>query len=272
MKHSKYTEANRAAWNAALPYHRKAMNETWDRHYADPKFIWQQEPELGALREIGIQGKDVIHLCCNNGIELLSIKRLGAGRCVGIDISDEAIRDAKERAVRFGIECEFTQSDVYATPTRYHGSFDLVYITIGAFCWLPDLSDLFGVVKALLRPGGKLFIFEQHPFTQMLPFDVSEHQGRPELTESYFHKGEISSTEGLDYYGNCEYQSPLSYEFTHTLSDIFRAILDNGMEIRNFQEYEHDISNGFAWVKNTGLRLPLSYILIGIYPGDLGNP
>ena len=105
----------------------------------------------------------------------------------------------------------------------------------------------------------------------MLPFDVSARQNRPELSESYFHEGEISSTEGLDYYGNSEYQSPLSYEFTHTLSDIFRAILDNGMEIRNFQEYEHDISNGFAWVKNTGLRLPLSYILIGIYPGDLGN-
>jgi ubiquinone/menaquinone biosynthesis C-methylase UbiE len=261
MKYSKYTEANRAAWNAAMPFHRQAMNEVWDRHFANQDFIWQKDPELAALKEMGISGKDVIHLCCNNGIELLSLKRLGAGRCVGVDISDEAIQDARNRAERFGIACEFVQSNVYEVPQNYYNSFDLVYITIGAFCWLPDLTELFKVVRALLKPTGKLFIYEQHPFTQMLPFEVKGNRNRPELTENYFQAGEISSNEGLDYYGNCEYESPLSYEFVHTLSDIFSAILDSGLQISKFKEYDHDISNGFAWVKNTGLSLPLSYIL-----------
>ncbi len=261
MNYHEYTEANRAAWNAAMPYHRKAMDEAWDRNFADQAYIYQKDPELGALKELGIAGLDVIHLCCNNGRELLSLKRLGAGRCVGIDISDEAIRDAKDRAVRFSIACEFVQSNVYDVPQCYYGSFDLVYFTIGAFCWLPNLMDLFAVVRALLKPGGKLFIYEQHPFTQMLPYDVSGVQTRPELTENYFQEGELSSQEGLDYYGNCRYASPISYEFSHTFSDIFSAILANGMQISKFAEFEHDISNGFAWVKITGLRLPLSYIL-----------
>jgi len=261
MKYSKFTEANRAAWNAAMPYHRQAMNEIWDHSLADQDIIWQKDPELATLKELGIKGKNVIHLCCNNGIELLSLKRLGAGRCVGIDISDEAIHDARNRAERFGIACEFVQSNVYEVPQYNYNSFDLVYFTIGAFCWLPDLKELFKVVRALLKPAGKLFIYEQHPFTQMLPFEVSGNRNRPELTESYFQADEISSNEGLDYYGNCEYESPLSFEFIHTLSDIFSAILANGLQISKFKEYNHDISNGFAWVKNTGLSLPLSYIL-----------
>lgn len=261
MKHKDICEANRKAWNAAMPHHREAMNEVWDRQFADPGFIWQKEPELGALQELDVIGKDVIHLCCNNGIELMSLRRMGMNRCVGIDISDEAIRDAQARAERFGIACEFTQSSVYDLPKCYNAAFDLVYITIGAFCWLPDLPGLFAVVRRVLRPGGKLFIYEQHPFTQMLPFDVSGHQSRPELAYSYFHEGEISSTEGLDYYGGVEYDSPVSYEFSHTLSDIISAIIGNGLRICVFREYDADISNGFAWVQNTGLRLPLSYIL-----------
>ena len=264
MQHDKYTQANRAAWNAALPYHRRAMNEIWDKHLSDPSFIWQKEPELNALLEIGIADKDIIHLCCNNGIELLSLKRLGAKRCVGIDISDEAIADAKVRATSFKLDCEFIQSDVYSVPESLYGCFDLVYISIGAFCWLPDLHELFRVVKNLLKPRAQLFIYEQHPFTQMLPFDVSGCTNRPELVASYFHKDEICSTEGLDYYGNCEYESPVTYEFIHTLSDIFSAILANGMQISMFKEYEQDISNGFAWVQNTGLKLPLSYILCAV--------
>lgn len=261
MKHKDICEANRKAWNAAMPHHRIAMNEAWDRHFADPGFIWQKEPELSALQELDVIGKDVIHLCCNNGIELMSLRRMGMNRCVGIDISDEAIRDARDRASRFGIDCEFVQCNVYEVPELYNSSFDLVYISIGAFCWLPDLNDLFAVVKRLLRHGGKLFIYEQHPFTQMLPFDVACNQTHPELAFSYFQDGEISSTEGLDYYGGVEYQSPVSYEFTHTLSDILSALIANGLAVSVFNEYEDDISNGFAWVKNTGLRIPLSYIL-----------
>lgn len=261
MDNRDYCEANRAAWNAAMPYHQKAKSRAWDQAFSDPDFICQQEPELSLLQEQGIASRDIVHLCCNNGIELMSLRRLGAGRCVGFDISDNAILDAKSRSARFGISCEFYQSNVYEIPHEFHACFDLVYFTIGALCWLPDLVGLFKVASMLLRAGGKIFIYDQHPFTTVLTWDVSDASHKPVLEHSYFVDECCVSDEGLDYYGNVPYHGPTTYEFTHKLSDIMGAILENQFRITLFKEYDHDISCGLAWVRETGLKLPLSYIL-----------
>ena len=72
IKH--YTEANRAAWNEVTPKHQAAAKEKLDRLFL------QRGYSLPAVKEIihrhaliEIAGKDVIHLCCNNGSELLSL-------------------------------------------------------------------------------------------------------------------------------------------------------------------------------------------------------
>ncbi len=257
-----FTEANRKAWNEAMPYHRKKMNERWDKLFADRDYIIQTEPELGKLKEIGIQKRSIAHLCCNNGLELMSLKRMGAGRCVGFDISDEAISDATSRSARFGIGAEFHRYSVYDIPQSYDGAFDLVYITIGALTWLPDLKQFFAVVRRLLSPTGILFIYEQHPFMQVLPWDVSGENTVPSIQNDYFYDTYQVYNDGLDYYGNEQYQASDTYEFIHTLADILNAIIGSGLRINSFHEYEHDISNGLAWVQKTGLRLPLCYILV----------
>lgn len=256
-----FTEANRNAWNMAMPHHRKCKDREWDTHFADPSFIIQKEPELTLLNKIDLSGKAVAHLCCNNGIELLSLKRLGAGKCVGFDICDEAITDAKKRAKQFDIPVEFCRTSVYDISHDYNNTFDIVYITIGAMTWLPDLQAFFAIVSRLLRKGGTVLIYESHPFTIVLPWDVSPTEHRVELIDSYFHDSYVSYKESLDYYGNATYDAPVTYEFLHTFTDIFNAVLSNKLVITSFCEYEHDISNGLAWVKQQNLRLPLSYTL-----------
>lgn len=257
-----FTEANRKAWNCAMPYHRKAKDSYWDQCFTDGEFIHQEEPELSALKELKLKAKAIVHLCCNNGLELMSLKRMGAGRCVGFDICDEAIKDAKKRSEKFQIETEFYRSSVYDIGDEFFAKFDLVYITIGALTWLPDLKAFFGMVRSLLKKGGKLFIYEQHPFAMVLPWDVSATMEKPIIENNYFYDDYQVYQDGLDYYGNENYSSPDTYEFLHTISDIINAIITNGLRIKQFNEYEHDISNGLAWVQKTGMRLPLSYILI----------
>jgi len=259
-----YVQCNRKAWNLAMEYHRKAKNADWDSLFDNPYGVFQKEPELSALHRIGLMGKDIVHLCCNNGVELLSLKRMGAGRCVGFDICDEAIADGKRRAEKYCIPVEFYQSNVYEISTLYDNSFDLVYITIGALTWLPDLPGFFAVASRLLRSGGKVFIYEQHPFASVLPWDISLYDQKPMISESYFQDHALRYEESLDYYGGVEYNGPVTYEFAHTLSEIIGALLTNQLSISGFWEYDHDISNGLAWVKKTGLRLPLSYILISV--------
>ncbi len=206
-----YTEANRLAWNKAMPYHRRAMDDEWDKILSDKNSVWQEEPEISILKSIGIRDKSIIHLCCNNGIELMSLKRLGAGRCVGFDISDEAIQDAQQRSQQFESCCEFFRSSVYELPSSFDNNFDLVYITIGALTWLPDLSGFFAVVRRLLKSKGILFIYEQHPFMQVLPWDVSQENDKPVIENNYFYDNCLIFNDSLDYYDNVEYEAPDTY-------------------------------------------------------------
>jgi len=96
MKH--YTESNRMAWNQTMPKHQKAKGRIWDEKFSIPRFSTFSNPELRLLKRLGIEGKSIAHLCCNNGVELMSLKNMGAGRCVGFDISDAAVAEATTRA------------------------------------------------------------------------------------------------------------------------------------------------------------------------------
>jgi SAM-dependent methyltransferase len=246
-----------------MPYHRKAMDQIWDTLLSEEGTFYQSEPELSVLKSFGIKDKAIVHLACNNGIELLSLKKMGAGACAGFDICDEAIKDAKLRSSRLNLPVHFEQCNVYDIPPYFNGSFDLVYITIGAMVWLPDLQEFYAVAKRLLKPGGSLFIYEQHPFTEVLPWNLVDGSA-PEIENNYFPTEPIKGDGSLDYYGNVEYDAPDTYEFVHPLSEIMTAIIENGFRITSFTEYETDISNGFGWIEKCEFRLPLSYILTAV--------
>jgi 2-polyprenyl-3-methyl-5-hydroxy-6-metoxy-1,4-benzoquinol methylase len=260
----KYTESNRAAWNEVMPLHQAVAKEKWDRAFLQPNCVCLDEGEIGSLQEMGIQGKDVVHLCCNNGVELLSLKNLGARVCVGFDISEEAIKEAGERAQRCQIDCRFIRSDVYDIGAEYEEQFDVVYITAGCFGWLPDLQLFMEKAAALLRRNGRIFIHEIHPFSEMLPFDGSEEAASLRIVEPYFKKEPYADQGGLDYVGGSEYLSKTTqYWFVHTLSGILMSLINNRIIIEHFWEYEADISAGHRRIEEAKAGIPLSYILIG---------
>ena len=76
-KLKKYTQANRAAWNQAMPFHPKAHSAQLDANFLHAGFNIFQQPELGQLNSLGVKGKNITHLCCNNGVELMSLKNMG---------------------------------------------------------------------------------------------------------------------------------------------------------------------------------------------------
>lgn len=104
MKLEEYTAANKEAWNEVVPKHQVARKEHLDKAFSQKGYIDQQDKQLLAvIEQLAIAGKDVIHLCCNNGCELMSLKNMGAGRCVGIDIADLAIEEAQNRSDAYHI-------------------------------------------------------------------------------------------------------------------------------------------------------------------------
>jgi len=255
-----YTASNRAAWNQTAPIHEKRRFEQLLKDFRGQGYSLLDPIETAILKEIGVEGKAVAHLCCNNGRELLSVKNLGAGRCVGFDISEAFLDQGQRLAEAAGLACEFVQTDVHDLPATYDRSFDLVYVTIGALGWLPDVREFFRVAARLLRPGGWLFMYEIHPIIDM--FEGSDRGDPPRLQHSYFHEPPFVDTSGLDYYGMTNYESSPSHWFHHKLSDITSGCVDAGLRMTRFQEHGHDISAVFAHFEHLTIKPPLCYTLV----------
>ncbi len=258
MHPTDYSESNRRAWNATADQHR---GQRWDivlKQLTDPALSPFDQTELDLLQGLEIAGKDVIQLCCNNGREVLSLKKLGAGRCVGVDISDAFIAQARELADISGLEADFIRANVFELPPELDDSFDLVLVTIGAFVWLADLAQFMALCHRLLRPGGKIFVSEMHPMLWMFEPD----QGNQHVY-SYFDPDTFVENNPLNYYGGEPAERATKYEFQHTIGEIITCVLNAGFALRHFQEHADDISGLFNHFEGQQAQLPLSFRLIG---------
>jgi SAM-dependent methyltransferase len=259
MGRENYVEANRQAWDEAGPVHARSQWEDLERRFREPAYSCLDAVATSALRRIGIEGKAVAQLCCNNGRELLSIRNLGAGRCVGFDVSEAFVGQARRLAEIAGLDCSFVAGSVYDIPAEYDGRFDLAVVTIGTLGWLPDLAGFFAVAARLLRAGGTLFIHEQHPIMSM--FEPWEAEDPLRLRYSYFREEPFRDEEGLDYWTGARYASKPMYWFHHKLSDIIGGCLAKGLEITSFEEHGHALHDGFAAVERQAIRPPIGYML-----------
>lgn len=260
MKAEDYIEANRQSWDEAAPVHAAQKLAELLANFGKPGYSCLDPIETSILEQIGVAGKAVAQLCCNNGRELLSVKNMGAGRCVGFDISAAFLEQGRQLAAAGGIDCEFVAASVYDIPASYDGSFDLVTVTIGALGWLPDIDRFFAVVARLLGPGGQVLIHEMHPV--LVLFEPGEEQNPLEVRYSYFLNEPFRDDTGLDYYGGTRRRSKPNYWFHHKLSDIISGCLDHGLTLEHFREYDVDISNVYAALDRQDRKPPMSYTLV----------
>lgn len=263
----KFTEANRKAWNQAAGYHKahSRYQEMLD-NFARSGYSLLDDVETEILFDIGLENKNVIQLCCNNGREILSVKNLGAGRCVGVDQSEAFIEQANELAAAGNIGCEFIRSDVYDLSRSLQAQFDIVYLTIGVIGWMPDLDRFLKIISDLLKPEGVLFIYEQHPILNM--FDDSDVSVPPKIKHSYFREQPFIDNESLDYVGGNDYESETKYWMDHKLSDVIMACIRADLIIDDIAEYPHDVG---TWEKfeNHDAQLPLTYSLVAFKDNDV---
>lgn len=260
MQRDDYTAANREAWNEAAPRHAKATFADLEAHFTRPGYSCLDATATGILNEIGVAGKAVAHPCCNNGRELLSMKNMGAGRCVGFDISDAFIEQARALAAAGGIDCSFVRTNLYDIGTEFDGVFDLVVFTVGGLTWMPDLDACFRFVTRLLQPNGVLFIYDMHPTLEM--FEEDDRDPMMVVRNSYFKTTPFVEVDGLDYYSHEQYEAKPAYSFVHKLSDTITACLNHGLAIRAFTEYDHDIGNRLSHFEESDVRPPMSFTLV----------
>jgi ubiquinone/menaquinone biosynthesis C-methylase UbiE len=252
-----YSEANREMWNQTADVHAKAKLEGLLEAVKSPDFTTFDEVERTIFEQIGLKDKAVIQLSCNNARELISCKKAGAGRCVGVDISDKFIEQGKLLANAAGVEIELVRSSIYDLSHNFDNSFDVVYVTIGALGWLQDIDAYFKIVNRLLKPDGQIFIYEMHPM-----LDMFDSETGLEIKHSYFKTEPYVTEEAPDYFDPGTIVSAPSYWFHHKLSDLIGGCLNNGLSLTHFREYGHDISNVYAAFASFEKKPALCYSLV----------
>lgn len=222
---------NHALWQEMAALHPTTALYDVDAVVAGRDDLRPWEPgELGP-----VEGCDLLHLQCHIGTDTVGWARRGA-RVTGLDFSANALTAAAELAQRLGIEAEWVESDVYDAVSAVGGrTFDVVYTGIGALVWLPDLVGWAGVVRRLLRPGGRLYLVEIHPMWQAMVEDGTQ-LCQPAF-DAPFTLWDDGSAESYAAPG-IPLEATASHQKLHTIGELMTALLDEGFTIEQYHEQD----------------------------------
>lgn len=235
-----YIQKNRDSWNKRTEYHVKSAFYNMDAFLRGENSL--REIELKLLGDV--RGKSILHLQCHFGQDTLSLARMGA-IVTGVDLSNAAITEAQQLQKNLGLHARFICCDVYDLPEFLDGSFDLVFISYGAIGWLPDLNKWGELISGYLKPGGRLVFVEFHPFIWM--FD----KGFSRIQYPYFNTGAIEETCQGTY---ADPQAEFTHEnvsWNHSFEEVLTALIQNGLVIADFQEYDYSPYNCLPNLRET---------------------
>ena len=269
MPESEWHRANRIHWDERVAIHLGPRGYDLDRLRAG-------ELPLNAIEAAelpDLAGKRVLHLQCHFGADSIKLAQRGA-EVVGLDFSAPAIAAARALAGESGLaeRARFVEADLYDAPHAVPppNGFDLVFVTWGALCWLPDIRRWAQIVAAMLRPGGSLYLAEAHPASFVLDDAARQADGMPGFFAPYFSRDPIVYTEHRDYIDpEARFSHPTTYTWLHPLGDIVTGLLEAGMSLdwlhehaaitwRMFEVLVEDESGLYRWPDKPWLPLAFS--------------
>jgi SAM-dependent methyltransferase len=220
--------------------------------------------EIEPLRRAMGAGCRAIHLQCSHGQDALSLWRLGAAEVVGLDVSCAMLALAREKAERLRAPARFIEADVLAPPHALDGWADLVYTGKGALPWVSDLDAWAAVVVRLLRPGGRLFVFEGHPLNWVWDGEAREPVLRP--GRGYFDRGPHANDDfparAVEARTPAGEVPPTAWEYQWTLGDLVNAVIAAGLAVERMDELPEHFWPQFSNVPDElQSRLPHTFLL-----------
>ncbi len=254
--------ANQEMWDERVPIHLRSAFYGVDGFKAGRSTLEPFEiGEVGAVR-----GLDLVHLQCHFGLDTLSWAREGA-RVTGLDFSRPAIEAATALAAECRIDARFVAANVYEALEVLDHRYDVVYVNLGALNWLPDVWRWAEICAELLRPGGRLYLRESHPFGDVFADDELD------VAYDYFADAEPLTWEDAGTYADPEAATVhnRSFEWQHPVSEVVSAVLAQGLHLDLFHEQPFTVfarwpflerrDDGTFWMPEDRPMLPLMYTL-----------
>lgn len=214
---------NRRHWDEAARLH--ATTYFVD---GEPGFDGRLTPfEVAELGDVA--GLRICHLQCHLGGEALAFAAMGA-TVVGVDFSSAAIEIARDRARAEGVDdrVAFVCADVVDAADAVDGTFDGVYVSWGAVCWLPDLAGWAAAIRRLLAPGGWCYVADTHP--QAMAVRVPGY--------GYGGSAPFRSSGPGDYTDRAaEFAHDVTWEWNHGIGEVVSALAGAGLAVDWLHEH-----------------------------------
>jgi SAM-dependent methyltransferase len=214
-----YLAVNRAHWTKANAEYTDARAEhAWN----EPEISWgvwnTPESDLNVLPDV--RGKDVIELGCGTAYVAAWLKKRGARRVVGVDVTPAQLATARRMNEKTGLGLELVEANAEATGLP-DGSFDLAVSEYGASIWC-DPYKWIPEAARLLRPSGEL-VFLRNSTLSVLCMPL---EGKVATTLQRPQRG----LHRLDWTDTAE------TEFQMGHGDLFRILRDAGFELLDLIE------------------------------------
>jgi SAM-dependent methyltransferase len=176
-----YVKANRDHWtknNAA--YTDGSAENAWNQREISWGVWKTPEGDIKVLPDV--RGKDVVELGCGTAYVSAWLKRGGARRVIGVDITPAQLETARRLDRKYGLGLELVEANAEATGLP-GASFDLAISEYGASIWC-DPYKWIPEAARLLRPDGELVFLRNSPLSMLCMPDtgtVQERLLRPQL-------------------------------------------------------------------------------------------
>jgi ubiquinone/menaquinone biosynthesis C-methylase UbiE len=184
-----------------------------------------------------VRGLDVIELGCGTAYFGAWLKKRGARRVVGVDITPAQLATARELDAEFRLGLELIEANAEDVPLP-DASFDLAFSEYGAsiwcdpYLWIPEAARL-------LRTGGEL-VFMRNSTLQML---CSPEEG---LTGDRL----VRPLKGMHRLDWTDEKEEDSTDFHISGSEMFQLLRKTGFDVVDFRElFAPDDAEGHPYYK-----------------------
>lgn len=183
-----------------------------------------------------IEGKTILDLGCGTGIFTFLFEEYNPAELLAIDLSDEMLNIAKEKALKKNSIAQFLQGDVSEAASYPAKEFDFIFSSTTTH-YIANLNKLFENIHNCLKTGGTCIISIIHPvYSAMYPIEHgNEFPTDDEWTVRYLDQRKRTYIQPWIEY-NDEFENQLSSSYHHTFSDYVNAIINAGLKIEEIQE------------------------------------
>ena len=261
---NQYFDANKELWNQRTAVHKDSSFYDLAGFKAGQNALTPIE-----LKELGdVKGKSMLHLQCHFGMDSLSWARSGA-HVTGVDLSNEAIREAQQLNDELGMNAKFICCNVYDLKDHLNEKFDIVFTSYGVVGWLPDLDKWAELISYYLKPGGTFYMAEFHPVVWMFDDEFTHIQ-------YYYDNRELIITENYGTYTDRKANiTGKEYSWNHSISEVLNALIKQGLRIELFNEFTYSPYSNFSnsvqgedgnWrIRGMEGKIPMVYSVRAIY-------